>query len=63
MVTILIAPGQTVDTTDPHVTVTIAPGLPADGASYKMVLVVEDGDGNQSAPAEIELGQIGPLPA
>jgi hypothetical protein len=55
MVNVVIAPGNTVDTSDPHVMVSASPIAPQDAVTYKMVLVVVTDDGRQSAPVELAL--------
>lgn len=60
MVDIQIAPGQTVETTDPHVRITVSP-IPSIAAVHKIVLVVVTDDGRESAPVELPL-DTGPAP-
>ena len=62
MVNVVIAPGNTVETTDPHVTVSASPLSPQDAVTYKVVLVVVTDDGRSSAPVELALGG-GTVPA
>jgi hypothetical protein len=62
MVNIDIAPGQTVETTDPHVRVKVTPIPPLTASAYKVVLVVRTNDGRQSLPVELPLIGAGPVP-
>lgn len=62
MRSIELSPNQTVETTDPHVMVSVRP-IPTLGvAAYKVVLVVETNDGRTSVPANLPLVSNEPLP-
>ncbi len=57
MVVLDIEPGETQDTTDPRVQLTLPGGV------YRVILVVEDQAGNRSEPVELQVTVEGAIPA